>query len=82
MVRTVVPRYKSYLQSYIMLLVEEDPMRPGNDLSYTPKGLEMKLKTMFQSKEETEKTYKCSHFVNKVMDLEVTQNSHLTFEAI
>ncbi|KAH0926001.1 hypothetical protein HID58_018257 [Brassica napus] len=82
MVRTVVPRYKSYLQSYIMLLVEEDPMRPGNDLSYTPKGLEMKLKTMFQSKEETERTYKCSHFVNKVMDLEVTQNSHLTFEAI
>ncbi|KAF8047787.1 hypothetical protein N665_2828s0001 [Sinapis alba] len=81
-VRTVVPRYKSYLQSYIMLLVEEDPMSPGKDLSYTPKGLEMKLNTMFQSKEETEKTYKYSHFVNKVLDLGVTQNSHLTFEAI
>ncbi|CAH8295934.1 unnamed protein product [Eruca vesicaria subsp. sativa] len=82
MVRTIVPRYKSYLQSYIMLLVEEDPTSPGKDLSYTSKGLEMKLKTMFQSKEETEKIYKYSHFVNKVMDLGDTPNSHLTFEAI
>ncbi|VVB00544.1 unnamed protein product [Arabis nemorensis] len=79
MVRTVVPRYKSYLQSYIMLLVEEDTTSssPGKDLNYTPKGLEMKLKTMFQKREEeTEKRYKDSHFVNKVMD------SHLTLEAI
>lgn len=74
MVRTVVPRYKSY----IMLLVEEDTTSSsGKDLNYTPKGLEMKLKTMFQKREEeTEKRYKHSHFVNKVMD------SHLTLEAI
>ncbi|CAH8357655.1 unnamed protein product [Eruca vesicaria subsp. sativa] len=55
MVRTVVPRYKSFLQSYIMLLVEEDDHEShGKDLNYTPKGLEMKLKTMFKSNEETE----------------------------
>lgn len=42
----------------------------------------MKLKTMFQKKEETEKRDKDSHFVNKVMDLEITQNSRSTLEAI
>ncbi|KAJ4917779.1 exocyst subunit exo70 family protein G2 [Raphanus sativus] len=63
MIRTVVPRYKSYLQSYIMLLVEDDYHKsPGKDLNYTPKGLEMKLKTMFKSKEEREKIYKYSDF--------------------
>ncbi|KAJ4896654.1 exocyst subunit exo70 family protein G2 [Raphanus sativus] len=77
LVRTVVPRYKSYLQSYIMLLVEEDPISHGKDLNYTPKGLEMKLKTMLQSKEETENTLENSHFMKKVLE-----NSHLTFEAI
>ncbi|ESQ30302.1 hypothetical protein EUTSA_v10012056mg [Eutrema salsugineum] len=83
MVRTVVPRYRSYLQSYIMLLVGEGPVGSGKHLNYTPKGLEMKLKTMFQSKEETEKRYyKYSHFVNKVMDLGTTPNSHLMLEAI
>ncbi|CAH8255306.1 unnamed protein product [Arabidopsis lyrata] len=82
MVKTVVPRYKSYLQSYIKLLVEEDPTSDSKHLYYNPKGLEMKLKTMFQKKEETEKRDKESHFVNKVMDLEITQNSHLTLEAI
>ncbi|KAG7594869.1 Cullin repeat-like-containing domain superfamily [Arabidopsis thaliana x Arabidopsis arenosa] len=82
MVKTVVPRYKSYLQSYIKLLVEEDPTSDSKHLYYTPKGLEMKLKTMFQKKEETEKRGKDSHFVNKVMDLEITQNSHMTLEAI
>uniref|UniRef100_A0A1J3FLY2 Exocyst subunit Exo70 family protein n=1 Tax=Noccaea caerulescens TaxID=107243 RepID=A0A1J3FLY2_NOCCA len=50
MVRTVVPRYKSYLQSYIKVLVEEDHSSDGKHLNYTPKGLEMKLKTMFQFK--------------------------------
>ncbi|CAF2081348.1 hypothetical protein BRARA_F00240 [Brassica rapa] len=60
MVRTVVPKYKSYLQSYIMLLVEEDDYKShGKDMNYyTPKGLEMKMRTMFQSKEERE----FSHF--------------------
>ncbi|KAL0696708.1 hypothetical protein Bca4012_063888 [Brassica carinata] len=63
MVRTVVPRYKSYLQSYIMLLAEEDDHKSScKDLNYTPKGLEMKLKTMFQSKEERQIVYKYSHF--------------------
>ncbi|KAL1220920.1 Exocyst complex component EXO70I [Cardamine amara subsp. amara] len=84
MVRTVVPRYKSYLQSYIMLLEEEDHSSDdGKHLYYTPKGLEMKLKTMFHKREETEKRYKDSYFVNKVvMDLGITQNSHLSLEAI
>lgn len=82
MVRMVVLRYKSYLQSYIMFFVEEDFMRFGNDLSYILKGLEMKLKIMFQSKEEIEKIYKCFYFVNKVMDLEVIQNFYLIFEVI
>ncbi|CDY55664.1 BnaC06g04710D [Brassica napus] len=59
MVRMVVPRYKSYLQSYIMFLVEEgDHKSHGKDLKYTPKGLEMKLKAMFKSKEGAE----YSHF--------------------
>ncbi|KAJ0242222.1 Exocyst subunit Exo70 family protein [Hirschfeldia incana] len=63
MVRTVVPRYKSYLQSYRMLIVEEDDHKsPVKDLNYTPKGLEMKLKTMFKSKEERGKVYKYSDF--------------------
>ncbi|XP_010479655.1 PREDICTED: exocyst complex component EXO70A1-like isoform X1 [Camelina sativa] len=84
MVRTVVPRYKSYLQSYIMLLAEEDPTSDSNKhLYYTPKGLEMKLTTMFQRREEeTEKRNQYSNFVNKVMDLGITQNSHSTLEAI
>ncbi|KAF8101045.1 hypothetical protein N665_0211s0034 [Sinapis alba] len=63
MVRTVVPRYKTYLQSYKMLLVEEDDHKsPVKDFNYTPKGLEMKLKTMFKSKEKKEKIYKYSDF--------------------
>ncbi|XP_010463386.1 PREDICTED: exocyst complex component EXO70A1-like [Camelina sativa] len=84
MVRTVVPRYKSYLQSYIMLLAEEDPTSDSNKhLYYTPKGLEMKLTTMFQRREEeTEKRNQYSNFVNKVMDVGINQNSHSTLEAI
>ncbi|XP_010501961.1 PREDICTED: uncharacterized protein LOC104779302 [Camelina sativa] len=84
MVRTVVPRYKSYLQSYIMLLAEEDPTSDSTKhLYYTPKGLEMKLTTMFQRREEeTEKRNQYSNFVNRVMDLGINQNSHSTLEAI
>lgn len=82
MVRTVVPRYKSYLQSYTMLLAEDPTSDSTMHLYYTPKGLEMKLKTMFEKREETEKRNQYSHFVNKVMDLGITKNSHLTLEAI
>ncbi|CAN8288278.1 unnamed protein product [Cochlearia groenlandica] len=85
MVRMVVPKYKSYLQSYIMLLVEEEDYESddGKDLRYTPKGLEKKLMTMFKTREEIEKSYKySSHFVNKVMDLGFSEKYHMTLEAI
>lgn len=65
-----------------MLLAEDPTSDSTMHLYYTPKGIEMKLKTMFEKREETEKRNQYSHFVNKVMDLGITKNSHLTLEAI